>query len=270
MKRSPKDPDYWRRINPQLNITEAGGAFAEQQMISRDIMGEGWRENLIEEGYLQYDSAMPSGRVSRLREGVENLVQESWPAIYSLVYDDFWNYFADLNPLISQILGEEYRMLPDLWVWHIDPAKGASGWPPHRDRYINTLRDDGMPQCITIWAPLSDATPLNGCMSIVPAHLDSDYRNFSKDLVAKPELQTIRALPAPAGSILLWNHRLLHWGGASSKRAAEPRISLAFEFQRGDIDTLKKPLLDPDQLPGFDLRLQFIVKLQAQYLKFTG
>jgi hypothetical protein len=79
-------------------------------------------------------------------------------------------------------------------------------------------------------------------------------------------IQGIRALPAGAGSNLGWRQNLLHWGGKSCERALEPRISLGFEFQRGDTRPYNDPLLDPLAIPGFEQRLGLIGKQILQYL----
>lgn len=269
-KRSPNSPDYWRKLNPNLTISESGGAISDPQLLEADFLAGDWRGQLVDEGYLQFDQAIAADPVARLRTGIENVASDSWPAVFCMVYDEYWRFFAGLrDAILKPILGADCRMLPAFWAWRVDPAAGDAGWRPHRDRGSNTLLEDGMPKCITVWAPLTDATPLNGCVSIIPANLDPDYLVFEKENRVGPSLQHVRALPAPAGSILLWNHRLYHWGGASSPRAKEPRISLAFEFQRGDEPPYKEPLLDPGVLPSFSMRLQLIVKMQAAYRGFT-
>jgi ectoine hydroxylase-related dioxygenase (phytanoyl-CoA dioxygenase family) len=105
------------------------------------------------------------------------------------------------------------------------------------------LRPDGITDTFNLWIALTEATPLNGCMYIVPANFDPLYGTD----VAQPKfpLQSIRALPVPAGSILGWNGRVWHWGGRSSTKATHPRISIAKEFQRGDVAPHEHPALDP-------------------------
>jgi hypothetical protein len=76
-------------------------------------------------------------------------------------------------------------------------------------------------------------------MYVVPAPLDVQYANPSAtdDVMS---LQCVRALPAPAGSVLGWSSALLHWGGIA--RAGVPgRISLSFEYQTADVPTPSFP-----------------------------
>lgn len=180
------------------------------------------------------------------------------------MYDEYWELFFSLKGLLSFVLGSKLQMLPDFWVWYVDPVKEESGWGPHRDKTINSLMSDGMPKSATVWVSLSDSNPLNGCMYLIPANKDSGYRDFiSNSLPA--DFQSARALPVPAGSVLLWNQRVFHWGGRSSKYAAEPRISMAVEFQRGDIPAYNHPLIAMSSIPPFELRLKLIGKQILQY-----
>jgi 2-polyprenyl-3-methyl-5-hydroxy-6-metoxy-1,4-benzoquinol methylase len=172
-----------------------------------------------------------------------------------------------LSQILSVILGDEYRQLPAFWGWYINTTNTEKGWRPHRDNLNDTLLADGMPKCVTIWIPLSDAIPLNGCMYILPAPFDPNYGGTIQKGEKNESInfQDIRALPATAGSVLCWNHAVLHWGGRSSERAPHARISLAFEFQRSDVEPYKTPLLDPSNPPNFNQRLALIGKQVLQY-----
>jgi ectoine hydroxylase-related dioxygenase (phytanoyl-CoA dioxygenase family) len=165
--------------------------------------------------------------------------------------------------MYGNILGP-YGMLPDFWIWNVDPAKGESGWKPHRDRGRMALRPDGRPLTLTTWIPLSDATPLNSCMYVVPAHADPTY-GTPRENEYRFELPAIRALPAKPGEVLVWNQAVVHWGSRSSHLATESRISMAFEFQANDSPPFNTPILPPDKWVPFDLRLRLIAKQVLQY-----
>jgi ectoine hydroxylase-related dioxygenase (phytanoyl-CoA dioxygenase family) len=123
-------------------------------------------------------------------------------------------------------LGNGYRALPDFWVWHVVPSESAYGWSPHRDRVQPTLDRNNAPHSLTVWVPFTDATPLNGCIYMLPAHLDDRFKQRIWDGEGNNQVlqpQNIRALPAPAGSLLAWNQAVLHWGGRASRLAEGPR-----------------------------------------------
>jgi hypothetical protein len=165
--------------------------------------------------------------------------------------------------VIGHFLGADYKMLPDFWAWHVDPRKAESGWGPHVDRLRhNPLAPDGTPLSLTCWIPLSNADPLNSCMYVVPAFLDPFYRRHM-ERQANPRPETIRALPAKPGDYLIWNQAVLHWGSPSSEFAESPRMSMAIEFQRGDISPFNAPLLD--RIPNFERRLNLLAKQILQY-----
>jgi hypothetical protein len=223
--------------------------------------------NLKNEGYFQIDSFLSEAEISRMAAGIEKLRESGWPVPFAFIYDEFWQTFCRLSQILSVILGEEYRQLPAFWGWYIDTTNAEKGWQPLRDNLNDTLLADGMPKCVTIWIPLSDAIPLNGCMYILPAPFDPNYGGKVQKGEKKESInfQDIRALPATAGSVLCWNHAVLHWGSRSSERAPHPRISLAFEFQRSDVEPYKTPLLDPSNPPNFNQRLALIGKQILQY-----
>ena len=118
-------------------------------------------------------------------------------------------------------------------AWYIDPVESQSGWVPHRDRLnMPCVRGDAPAYC-TVWLALTEATPLNGCMHILPADFDRAYAandfmtSAHDDECARTWVQDIRALPCESAELLIWTGRALHFGGRSCPRASVPRISLA-------------------------------------------
>lgn len=65
------DPDYWRKLNPQLSISEKVG----EQSIPHLNMNtdEKTRERLIDEGYIEYDKVIHHETVLLLKEGILSL-----------------------------------------------------------------------------------------------------------------------------------------------------------------------------------------------------
>ena len=262
-----QNPDFWKSLNPQLNVGEDFTTLSESVLSLEQEHMEKLLFNLKNEGYFQIDSFLSEAEISRMAAGIEKLRESGWPVAFAFIYDEFWQTFCRLSQILSVILGEDYQQLPAFWAWYINTTNAEKGWQPHRDNGGNTLLPDGMPKCVTIWIPLSDAIPLNGCMYILPAPFDPNYGGNVQKAEKKESInfQDIRALPATAGSVLSWNHAVLHWGGRSSERAPHPRISLAFEFQRSDVEAYKTPLLDPSNPPNFNQRLALIGKQILQY-----
>jgi len=198
-----------------------------------------------------------------MADTVRRFSAEGIPPVFCFLFDEFWAPFHALDAMYGGLLGP-YGMLPDFWIWNVDPAKGEAGWKPHRDRGRLALRPDGRPLTLTTWIPLSEATPLNSCMYVVPAHADPTYATPHENEY-RFELPAIRALPAKPGEILVWNQAVVHWGSRTSRRATESRISMAFEFQASDSKPFNTPVLPRGKWVPFDVRLGLIAKQVLQY-----
>ncbi len=260
--------EYWRELCPNLSIG------ASDSVPVADLTNiDGWLDTLLSEGYVNEPGVLPVGHLQVLRESVALLDKRNIPHAFAFIYDEFWNLFRSLHPFLQKVLGADYKVLPDCWAWYVKPSNETAGWRPHRDRPATTFGPENIPHSVTVWLPLTDATPLNGCMYVIPAHWDSDLRSPPPPddgdySLAGQALQNVRALPAPAGSLLVWNQLLLHWGGRTSSRAQEPRCSVALQFQRGDIPSFEDPLIHPNKLLPFRARLGLIGHLIRGYSYF--
>ena len=266
-----RDPDFWRGLRSDLSITVAGS----DQLVPTPVLTKPQiaqvREDLGREGYVQIDGFFDRDYVTRLAQGIHALRANGLLPVFGLVFDEYWNLARRAGDLLRHLLGAEYSQLPDFWSWYLDPATEEKGWGPHRDKgHVECLLPDGSPMSLTTWIPLTDVSPLNGCMYLLPAHMDPKYAEGVMP-TTEEVMQGVRALPAAAGTLFIWNQRVLHWGGSSSRRARVPRVSVAFEFQRGDIPAFNKPLLTaPATLPDFSTRIQLIGKQIMQYTHMYG
>ena len=256
------NPQYWRDLVPSLRISEEIDPLGHSQL----VLGEAGlsRERLTHDGYQDFDGIVPLSVINNLQSGVNQLHLQNWLPVFCFLFDEYWLLLASLRDLIVQALGYDAKMMPDFWAWYVDPRKEDAGWRPHREKMYNTLLPDGMPMCMTAWIALTDADPLSGCLYFIPAHKDDNYGD-SDGRPPSLNLQNVRAAPVKAGSVLVFNERVYHWGGSSSKYAKGPRLSLACEFQRGDITPYNKPLLELASLPSFDVRWQLVGKQVLQY-----
>jgi hypothetical protein len=263
--------EFWLEINPELSISHSSHLPESKADISAEQI-ESAIARIKQEGYFQMEGLLPAEDVDRLRVGVERLVQRGIRPVFILVYDQVWQMFQRLSPLLSAILGENYRQFPGFWAWHLDPKQQERGWKPHVDRTDSPLRSDRMTDTVNIWIALTEATPLNGCMYIVPANLDPTYGTTERPTEYQQglDLQSIRALPAKAGSVLCWNGLVYHWGGSCSDRATHARISIANDFQRGDVGAYEQPLLDPFAQLSLSDRLGLIGLQTLRYRHLDG
>mmetsp|Transcript_14018 Transcript_14018/g.44606 ORF Transcript_14018/g.44606 Transcript_14018/m.44606 type:complete len:249 (-) Transcript_14018:149-895(-) len=176
-----------------------------------------------------------------------------------LMYDEPWVMAHQLTELLILTTGNQQVM--DWFFFYVDPAKpGAlkAGWAPHRDRGTDDtcrrFRADGTPEYATVWVALTDASPTNSCLMAVPKAFDRGYHEGDKgksplrEIFGSPEsFQAIRALPAAAGTVISFTHRLLHWGSAADPHArAEPRVAMSFAVAD---NSFEEPYISRSHLP---------------------
>ncbi len=255
--------DFWRAFAPGLRVGDPRSVQALEAITPGEADMAAIRALVVEEGYFHASNIAWPMDVAVMAETVRALDRAGLPPVFAFIYDEFWIPFYRLQPIYAGLLGE-YAMLPDFWVWNVDPARGDSGWRPHRDKGQMALFPDGSPKSMTTWMPLSKATPLNGCMYIVPATQDPTY-NTPQDKEWKFDHAAILALPAEAGDVFMWNQAVLHWGSRTSPRGGASRVSMAFEFQRADVAPFNQPLMAPLAFHPFGFRLRLIAKQVLQY-----
>jgi len=221
-------------------------------------------KRIVEEGFVQLPVLPWDPWFADITKAVKKLEQLRIPLAFIFTRYQPWLLAVKLHRIIEQLFGEPCLMLPDFWVWHVDPQNQDQGWKPHRDKGPGALFPDGRPKSLTVWLPLTDATTQNGCMYVIPANRDSSYAAGTFD-PSRLDLQNIVALPAQAGSVLIWNQAVMHWGARTLNRATAPRISIAFEFQMASVPAFNQPLLNPGVIPDFDTRVNLICKQMLQY-----
>ena len=256
---------FWRRHFPKLHICETlDGALRDRIVATPPRNVQLNAERMAEDGYFQ-DRNDTLVRLSPvLAEAVKTCKRLDIPPAFLFLFDEAWECFHALAPTLAQFLGSDFVMLPDFWVWHVDPKAQESGWTPHRDKGFMALGPNGEPLSLTVWMPLTDAMPINGCMYMLPAGRDPVY-GTTDDKNWQVDFPSIRALPARPGDFLCWNQAVLHWGARSSRFAQDVRISMAFEFQRADVAPFNKPLLPLFANLDFPSRLWLVGKQIMQY-----
>jgi hypothetical protein len=257
------DPAWWRAEFPELSLEPEAGVFAAPNGPGREPLAQA-RERMRTEGYLQARDERLAEWAPRLAAAVARMQSRGLPPPFVFLFDEAWAAFHRLHGQLADILGPRYQILPDFWAWHIEPSPSGAGWTPHRDRGYRSLGVGRAPLSLTVWIPLTAATPANSCMYILPADRDPTY-GTPQDGRYDVDLASVRALPAEPGDYLIWNQAVLHWGSRASRLAETPRMSMALEFQRGDVSPLNAPLMAALARPAFEDRLKLVAKQILQY-----
>lgn len=282
-----EDPHAWRTLCPSLSLTTepptlephtsspqspespsiATSIHQGTPLSSEDTARH--KAQLLHDGYFAQPALFSRDAVERIASAVEHITTQTGAAVWALLYDDLWQMMSALQPCLTPILGEHFVLLPDIWVWNLRPNGQDHGWRPHRDRERGSVPTDGLPRLLTVWIALTDATPDNGCIYILPASLDARYHHYGRpNEEISIHFQDIRALPASAGTALGWSAQLLHWGGRTSIWTQTPRISVAFEFQCRDFSS-GAPFVLPPIPPPFSQRLGLVARQLLQYRHFV-
>lgn len=268
MKLNINSADYWRQLNPDCNISDnpwiSGGEVF--QISTSEI--DNCIEQLKFDGYFQTKPLIPKILLNKLALCIINIVRSGHNSTYALLYDEFYEIFSKLTAVLTPILGENFQFVPDEFeIYYIPVADSAAGSPPHRDSLWPTgvFDEAGIPQLVNVWIPITDATSHNSCIHVIPTSLDPtknlNYEDVTEHTsITLGDAQSVRALPAEAGSILGWGPQLLHWGGRSSRFAETPRLSFAAYFQSRSQPPLHPTTMDiPSPIP-FEYRLYLAEK----------
>jgi hypothetical protein len=209
------------------------------------------------------------------------LRHRGWPLVFAALHARFWDLFSApaFHAALAPVLGDDFRLAPRLWPTHVAPIAGAGGWPPHLDAVrAPRFTSDGRPERLTVWLALTDATPDNGCMYIVPRDVAGA---FPDELFSARELDVTRvtrllhaarALPCRAGSAYVWTKDVIHWGGKASGDALAPRVSLATEVVRADAHQplAEGPTIALGAPPSFEERVHLVGRQLRKYVAYES
>ena len=206
-----------------------------------------------------------TGTLAGLRAAAEAFRAAGWPPAFIFTLDEAWAVLDQIWAPMEALLGPGCGMDPSVFCWIASrppapsaeqpkappPKAGANFGVPHRDfTCLQSLRkSDGAPAVVSVWLPLNDVTPENGCMMLVPRQLDAHFTKrwaYAHMRPALPpdadeadgptevrfNLAAAKPLaPLAAGSIAAWVGNLIHWGTCCLPDApTAARASVGFNF----------------------------------------
>lgn len=236
---------FWQSLCPNLKISETS-SIAERSDFGKDktLRSEDWdlcKELINEDAYFVYDSWFRPELIDSLAECFLTLESASIHPIFAFVYDEFWELLLQLDPMLSDLIGD-YLLLPAVWSWFVRHSN-QTAFAPHRDQVRDVAVDeDDHLDYLTIWIPLTDLNHLSSTMCVLPASLDSNYDEGTADIRVE-NLQDVRSLQGKRGSVFCWTTGLAHWGTTQS-RFGKPRMSVGFYVQEASAECIDGPPLD--------------------------
>jgi hypothetical protein len=173
-----------------------------------------------------------------------------------------------------------YENTGDYAIFHINTD--AKGWVPHRDRdqLENALEPDGLPNYITIWMPITDATPKSSCLYFIPRMYDSTYDNSDEDrkymdkiFTTDESYQNILSLPLTTGGLLSFTSRVVHWGSkplppikGSKAKHTPPRQALSIAVANRKFEKVALAREGATEFPTF---LESVLLAISQALRYN-
>lgn len=259
--------EFWQQLCPDLSIDIARGLDGEPAPEST-LRSDDWnvcKQLINRDGYFAYDSWFEPALMDRLADCLLKLEAANLMPGFCFVYDEFWHLLRGLQPLISDLLDDDYLMLPAVWAWLVRSDK-QTGFSPHRDQVRDVAVDDEEHlDYLTIWIPLTDLNHLSSCISVLPASADPEY-DEGTDRVVVENLQDIRTLQGKRGSVFCWATGIIHWGSKQSE-FGPPRMSVGYYVQRSEAEILDPPPLDFSRPLTLNDRLSIIGQQIINYAR---
>ncbi len=260
------DPDFWRALLPGLSFTD-DRAYPHTVLHAPPLTDpSALRADVLEHGYHVGASAAP--HVGALAAAVRELSRRGLSPMWLLLADEVWLLTRAFESVYSAAF-PGLRLLTDHYVFLVDPADPAMrrGWSPHRDRVdMGFTGPERLPEYVTVWIALTEATAENGCMYLLPAPDDPVYATDDPSRLPQ-DPQSALAVPVAAGTPIFWTGRVIHWGGRTAPRcpADAIRASLAFAAARPDYETGLFEIADQTRLPTLEMRLELVFERLENY-----
>lgn len=184
--------------------------------------------SLERDGWLAVVGFSRPDELAAIDSAIDALAREGLPPLFVYAYPALWSIGDRVAQAMSRALDAEYGVMDDAWAFRVPVGPGHAGWAAHRGVY-ELAKDRRAPDVLNVWIAVTDATVDNSCMFVVPLDRDPGYPN---DLRSHAGTTEGIAIPALAGTALVWNANVLHWGGPSTERAKAPRTSITFTLRR--------------------------------------
>lgn len=251
--------EFWRRLAPELTISDAqpGGGPPHEKPNH-----EATRMRLVNDGFLHVQQPAPNTDFDKIAAAMGRIVNAGLPAAFIGVYDEVWSAIANLNGMLDGLFDGKAAMVPNFWAGH---SVANAGFGAGRTRGGNGVFSDGTPKNVTVWMPLTNATPNNGCVYVVPAGQDRNYGKSDSER-ADASLPGIRCLPAQAGDALIWTGEVYHWQARPDRHNLDgPLLNLTWEFQSLDAKPLENPLIESFPYVPFETRLGLLARQMPKH-----
>lgn len=243
-------PDFWNGAISNLSASSKIDCF---ELDLSDDQSDAVRGDIHLDGATIAESVVPSKLSLELREGIDEVRRVFGHEIFALVYDQPWEALGHSLPYIRAAMGSGCRAVPMPFVNYVPP--GDAGFAPHRDRKFAPIADDGMPNIMTVWTAVTEASTKRGCLAVLPTRFDPCFPD-QLDQIKVSDARNIRALPVQAGDSVIFNQAIVHMG--TRNVTDKPRVAFAIEIERAGLPGARRPGIELDSPISLQDRLALI------------
>ena len=119
--------EFWQTFAPGLHIEDRSFLENVAYLEVNPSEQQSFAAQLKDDGYLQGSTDWGLD-IKLMADTVRSLSNANLSPAFAYLYDEFWYPFFKLHRLFGALLGGRYCLLPDFWVWNVDPKKGEAGW----------------------------------------------------------------------------------------------------------------------------------------------
>jgi len=153
-------------------------------------------------------------------------------------------------PAVVDVLGPDVAFTHTQFITKLPEEAGEASWIPlHQDDGYGELDP---PLDVTVWTALTDTTPVNGCLVVVPGShragvLDHDptaANPWLREVVGDPSSRAVE-VPLAAGEAVLFTGLTVH--GSGPNRSGAPRVGMHARYCHPSVKMVihgRRPVLD--------------------------
>jgi len=265
-----RDPAFWTALNPHLTVSASPFTpdRADVPALTPDVVGRALTQ-LDASGFLATPPLVPEARMAPIRRAMDTLAAHGIPTGFAAVYDQYYQCFQGLDALFDPVLGGGYRWVAHgFWAFRVPPGDQAiSGLTGAAAQHRDSMGPDPRviagqrPGIVTVWVALTDVTPADSCIYVVPKYADKAFATTTREVTWEQfDMQDIRALPVQAGAVVAWSTHLVHWGSRSTPEATAPRMAITMYLQRADVPPFDSSIFDVGDIVPLESRLKWVIQ----------
>jgi len=209
---------------------------------------DGNKEAGVEADELRGDAKAKT--LAKLSGALQSLLKAGWSSHFIFMYDEAWEMVHRMWPIAEEMLGEGVTLDPRLCAVLSRPKESRidmSGGPNRGHTHAETFNKSGEPLLLKLVAMLSESSPWNGGLTVVPAEYDDYYdapeafehltpatETDPNVLSIKFGIQALRPIQAQAGAVIGVAGNVVTWQNrCATDQADDPNTSLNLIFRAG-------------------------------------